>query len=61
MVHIYAAVAEKEAASPRTRAALQAAKARGVQLGNPEIGKRNHAAADALAETLRAVVAPLAG
>jgi hypothetical protein len=32
-----------------------------VQLGNPEIDRRNRAAADAHSEGLRAVVAPLAG
>jgi DNA invertase Pin-like site-specific DNA recombinase len=41
MLHVYAALAEKERAliSQRTSAALQAKKARGERLGNPNIGK----------------------
>jgi DNA invertase Pin-like site-specific DNA recombinase len=62
MLHIHAAVAEKERnlIARRTREALAAAKARGVQLGDPAIGERKRAEADAYAETLREAVTPLA-
>ena len=64
MLHVYAALAEKERAmiSARTKAALAAAKERGVSLGNPrlaearikaEMGKT--AAADAFAESVAPV------
>ena len=41
MLHVYAALAEKERAliSERTRVALEQAKKRGVVLGNPNVGK----------------------
>lgn len=52
MLHIYAAVAQKEAAlvSQRTKAALAAARARGVKLGNPDMAKMRATAADAKKE-----------
>jgi DNA invertase Pin-like site-specific DNA recombinase len=57
MLHIYAALAQKERAliSRRTKAALKAAKARGVQLGNAAQSAANKAAAAERAEALRAV------
>jgi len=61
MLHIYAAFAEKERRdiAERTTKALQAAKARGVKLGNPAQAKANENAAQAFAETLRDHVMPI--
>ena len=61
-LHIYAALAEQERRmiSQRTRAGLQAAKARGVQLGNPELAAKQ-AADPARDEALRPVLVSMAG
>jgi DNA invertase Pin-like site-specific DNA recombinase len=65
MLHLYAALAEKERAliSARTKAALAAKKAQGVKLGNPRaaetIGKAHdaaRAAADRFAENVLPIV-----
>ena len=59
MLHIHAAVAEKERnrIAQRTREALAAAKARGQQLGNPDIGKLRKERAT----HLRSIIEPLRG
>jgi DNA invertase Pin-like site-specific DNA recombinase len=61
MLHIYAALAEQERRmiSARTKAALSAAKARGVQLGNRQEVQTNAINAKAFAETLRDEVTPI--
>ncbi|MET3838576.1 recombinase family protein [Bradyrhizobium sp. OAE829] len=61
MLHIHAAVAEKERnrIAQRTREALAAAKARGQLLGNPAIGSARKAEADLHAAKLRHVIEPL--
>jgi DNA invertase Pin-like site-specific DNA recombinase len=61
ILHLFAALAEKERAliSRRTKDALAAAKARGVQLGNPELAAANRAAARERAEALRPVLIEL--
>jgi DNA invertase Pin-like site-specific DNA recombinase len=61
MLHIYAALAEQERRmiSKRTKDALSAAKARGVQLGNRQEIQTNAVNAKAFAETLRGEITPI--
>ena len=63
MLHIYAALAEQERrmVSQRTKAGLQAAKARGVRLGNPAQAKAMADAAAARDAELRPVLQPMVG
>jgi DNA invertase Pin-like site-specific DNA recombinase len=62
-LHIYAALAEQERRmiSQRTSAGLQAAKERGVKLGNPAQARAMADAAAARDEALRPVLEPMAG
>src|SRR5689334_6315136 len=61
MLHIHAAVAEKERSriAQRTKEALAAAKARGQRLGNSEIGRARKEEADVNARHLRSIIEPL--
>lgn len=68
MLHLYAALAEKERSliSERTKAALAAAKARGVKLGNPKgaahlKGRGNREAVEALVQRAEARAKMLSG
>jgi DNA invertase Pin-like site-specific DNA recombinase len=61
VLHLFAALAEKERAliSTRTRQALSAVKARGVTLGNPKLHVARRNAVDAEAECYAANVLPI--
>ena len=61
MLHIYAALAEKERRniSIRTKQALAAAKARGQMLGNPKQAKANKREADIFSQSLRPILTKL--
>jgi DNA invertase Pin-like site-specific DNA recombinase len=63
LLHLYAALAQKERAliSARTKAALAQAKARGVRLGNPDLPAVNRAQAAERAEALRPIFTELSG
>jgi DNA invertase Pin-like site-specific DNA recombinase len=63
MLHIYAALAEKERfmISERTRDALAKAKQRGVILGNPNVGKMNTEAAAARDAILHPILQEMSG
>jgi DNA invertase Pin-like site-specific DNA recombinase len=63
MLHIYAALAEQERLmiSQRTAAGLQAAKERGIVLGNAAQAQANANAATARAEALRPILLPMIG
>ena len=63
LLHIYAALAEQERRmiSQRTRAALAAARKRGVKLGNPHVAIANKNAAVARAEFVRPLLIELEG
>jgi len=63
LLHLFAALAEKERAmiSQRTRNALAAARRRGVRLGNPKQAEINKKAADAFAKSLRVFLMDLNG
>ena len=63
MLHIFAALAEEERRliSERTRAGLQAARRRGVKLGNPTIGRDNKRAAMQRAKELRPILKSMEG
>jgi DNA invertase Pin-like site-specific DNA recombinase len=61
MLHIHAAVAEKERnrIAQRTKESLAAAKARGQKLGNADIGRARKEEAHVRAQHLRSIIAPL--